>query len=172
MSNCSAATCQLFVGYISSANGGASWNSPAALTGAMELAWLPSSQNGLMVGDYIATTFTNGIPHGVFAVTQANSGTIFREAMYTGQGLIAAALGRQFSAARDRPLHNLSDKIERETPEKGQMPPIRRRSKRSRSRRSGTTCAPSSTRYPEPTRSCVGSRSERSCCIPIAASSR
>ena len=130
VSNCSAATCQLFVGYISSANGGASWNSPAALTGAMELAWLPSSQNGLMVGDYIATTFTNGIPHGVFAVAQANSGTTFREAMYTGQGLIAAALGRQFSAARDRPLHNLSDKIERETPEKGQMPPIRRRSKR------------------------------------------
>ena len=54
-SNCSASTCQLFVGYISSANGGASWNTPTALTGPMDLTWLPNSQNGLMVGDYIAT---------------------------------------------------------------------------------------------------------------------
>jgi hypothetical protein len=124
-SNCSPSTCQLFVGYIASGNGGATWNKPAALTGPMKLAWLPKSQNGLMVGDYIATAFTNGVPHGIFAVAQANSGATFSEAIYTGQGLTASASGRQISSANDRPLHNVSDKLEREIPEKGRVPPIR-----------------------------------------------
>ena len=48
----------------------------------MQLGWLPNSQNGLMVGDYIATVFSNGVPHGVFAVAAAKSGTTFNEAMY------------------------------------------------------------------------------------------
>jgi hypothetical protein len=130
-SNCDVATCQLFVGYVSSANGGSTWNAPVALTGAMLLDWLPTSQNGLMVGDYIATAFTNGVPHGVFAVAQANSGTTFAESIYTGQGLTVAAAGRQFSSAGDRPLHKLSDRIENEVPEKGIRPPQRRRLRRS-----------------------------------------
>ena len=129
-SACSASTCQLFVGYISSANGGATWNAPAALTGAMQLGWLATSQNGLMVGDYVATAFTNGVPHGVFAVARANTGGIFYEAIYTGQGLTANAAGRQLPSAHDRPLHNLSDAIEQESPEKG-SPPNRRRARRS-----------------------------------------
>jgi hypothetical protein len=66
------------------------------------------------------------VPHGVFAVAQANSGATFSEAMYTGQGLTASASGRQISSANDRPLHNVSDKIEREIPEKGRVPPNRR----------------------------------------------
>jgi hypothetical protein len=130
-SNCSASTCQLFVGYISSGNGGTSWNAPVALAGSMELAWLPNSQNGLMVGDYIATAFTNGVPHGVFAVAQPSSGSTFKEAIYTGQGLAIAASGRQLSSANDRPLHKLADKIEQEVPEKGRIPPNRRRARRS-----------------------------------------
>jgi len=126
-SDCTVSTCQLFVGYIASANGGATWNTPVALTGAMLLAWLPASQNGLMVGDYIATAFTNGVPHGVFAVASAASGTTFNEATYTAQGLMAMEAGRQLSSARDKPLHNFSDKIERERPEKGMIPPLWRR---------------------------------------------
>jgi hypothetical protein len=126
-SDCTVSTCRLFVGYISSANGGSTWNMPAALTGPMILSWLPQSQNGLMVGDYIATAFTNGVPHGVFAVASAISGTAYSEAMYTGQGLTVTAAGRQLSSAGDRPLHKLSDKIEKERPEKGVIPPSRRR---------------------------------------------
>jgi hypothetical protein len=126
-SSCTVSTCQLFVGYISSANGGSTWNMPAALTGPMLLSWLPHSQNGLMVGDYIATAFTNGVPHGVFAVASAISGTTYSEAMYTGQGLTVTAAGRQLSSAGDKPLHTLSDKIEKERPEKGVIPPSRRR---------------------------------------------
>jgi len=129
--DCTVPTCQLLVGYISSANGGATWNAPSALTGPMQLNWLPNSQNGLMVGDYIATAFTNGVPHGIFAVASPISGSTFSEAIYTGQGLTAKAAGRQLSSAGDKPLHNVSDKIEKEIPEKGVIPPSRRRAKRS-----------------------------------------
>jgi len=127
---CDVTNCQLLVGYISSANGGATWNPPVAMTGTMQLSWLPNSQNGLMVGDYIATAFTNGVPHGVFAVAQANSGTTFKEAIYTAQGLTASAAGVQLSSAADRPLHKLSDRIEREVPEKGSIHPPQRRARR------------------------------------------
>jgi len=130
-SNCTVSNCQLSVGYISSANGGSTWNTPVTVAGPMQLGWLPSSQNGLMVGDYIATAFTNGVPHGVFAVAKAKSGTGFNEAIYTAQGLTVTAAGRQLSSAGDRPLHKLSDKIERERPEKGSVPPSRRMARRS-----------------------------------------
>lgn len=129
-SSCDVTTCQLYVGYISSANGGATWGSPVPQTGAMLLSWLPNSQNGLMVGDYIATAFTNGVPHGIFAVAQANSGSTFSEAMYTGQGLTVSAAGYQRSSKGEKALHNLSDRIEKEVPEKG-VPPLRRRARRS-----------------------------------------
>jgi hypothetical protein len=128
-SSCTVSTCQLIVDYISSANGGATWNAPVALTGPMLLSWLPKSQNGLMVGDYIATAFTNGVPHGVFALATAISGTTFSEAIYTAQGLSVKAAGRQLSSAHDKPLHHLSDAIEKELPEKGVIPPQRRRAK-------------------------------------------
>jgi hypothetical protein len=102
----------------------------------MLLSWLPNSQNGLMVGDYIATAFVNGVPHGVFAVAQATTMNLgatpsFREAMYTGTGLTVSLSGRQLSSAHDKPLHKLSDKIEREVPEKGVIPPMARRARRS-----------------------------------------
>jgi hypothetical protein len=93
----------------------------------MSLNWLPNSQNGLMVGDYIATAFSNGVPHGVFAVAAAKSGTTFNESMFTAQGLTAAAaVGAELSSAGDKPLHHLSDKVERERPEKGVIPPPRK----------------------------------------------
>jgi len=131
-SGCSTSTCQLFVGYISSPNGGTSWHAPVKLVGPMKLSSLPNSQNGLMVGDYIATAFTNGVPHGVFAVAAAKSGSTYNESMYTAQGLTVPAQGAVLSSAGDKPLHKLSDKIEKERPEKGVLPPIKRAAKRSR----------------------------------------
>jgi hypothetical protein len=129
-SNCSTATCQLYVGYISSHNGGATWNPAVQLAGPMHLKWLPNSQNGLMVGDYIATAFSSGTPHGIFAVAAAKSGSTYNEAMNTAQGLTVPEAGPQLSSEDDKPLHNLSDPIERERPEKGVVPPTKR-SKRS-----------------------------------------
>ena len=112
--DCNVSTCQLYVGYISSANGGSNANSPSTLTAAaMVLASLPNSQNGLMVGDGIATAFTNGgVPHGVFAVASPVSGSTFNEATYTAQGLTVKLAGKQRSSAADKPLHHLSDEIE------------------------------------------------------------
>ena len=130
-SNCTQATCQLYVGYISSHNAGTTWNHPVKLAGPMQLKWLANSQNGLMVGDYIATAFSNGVPHAVFAVAAAKSGTTFNEAMYTANGLTVADAGPQLSSAGDKPLHNMSDPIEKEQPEKGIAPPSRRAAKRS-----------------------------------------
>ena len=95
------------------------------------LGWLPNSQNGLMVGDYIATAFNNGVPHGVFEVAAAKSGTKFNEATNTAQGLTVPEAGPQLSSAGDKPLHNLSDVIEKERPEKGIVPPSKRAAKRS-----------------------------------------
>ena len=130
-SSCSQSTCRLFVGYVSSHNGGTTWNAPVRLAGPMQLKWLPNSQNGLMVGDYIATVFSNGVPHGVFAVAAAKSGNTFNEAMNTAQGLKVAEDGPEFSSAGDKPMHKLSDVIEKERPEKGVAPPSKRSAKRS-----------------------------------------
>ena len=84
-----------------------------------------------MVGDYIATAFTNGVPHGVFAVARAKTGTAYNEAMFTAQGLSVPSEGAVLSSAGDKPLHNLSDKVEKEHPEKGAIPPVRRAAKKS-----------------------------------------
>jgi hypothetical protein len=123
---CTQSTCRLNVGFISSHNGGTTWNAAQKISGPMQLQWLPNSQNGLMVGDYIATAFTNGVPHGVFAVAAAKSGSTFNESMYTAQGLTVAENGPQFSSVDDKPLHYLSDPIEREQPEKGVVPPSKK----------------------------------------------
>jgi hypothetical protein len=128
--SCTKSTCKLYVGYISSGNGGTTWNQRQILAGPMQLGWLPNSQNGLMVGDYIATAFNNGVPHGVFAEAFSKSGTTFKEAMYTAQNLTTDVRGPQFSSAHDKPLHHMSDVIENEKPEKA-VPPSRRAAKSS-----------------------------------------
>jgi hypothetical protein len=129
--NCTFSSCRLYVGYISSPNGGSTWTPHVRLAGPMTLGELPNSQNGLMVGDYIATAFTNGVPHGVFAVARASVGEPYNEAMFTAQGLTVSSQGAVLSSRGDKPLHTLSDTIERERPEKGQLPPPRRAVKKS-----------------------------------------
>jgi hypothetical protein len=54
---CSASSCQLDVGYISSPNGGASWSAATQLAGPMTLSWLPNTTQGRMFADYISTSF-------------------------------------------------------------------------------------------------------------------
>jgi len=46
--------------------------------------------------------------------------------MYTAQGLTAEEKGPQFSSVGDKPLHRLSDPIERDQPEKGILPPSKK----------------------------------------------
>jgi len=84
--NCNPSTCQLGVGFVSSHNGGSTWNAATVLAGPMNVNWLPQSQNGLMVGDYIQTTFVGTSAWSVFAVAFAPSGGLFDEAMYVPSG--------------------------------------------------------------------------------------
>jgi hypothetical protein len=70
--NCTEATCQLDVGYISSLNGGASWTAQTMLRGPMTIDWLPNTTQGRMVGDYMSSSFdANHLAHPVFAEAYA-----------------------------------------------------------------------------------------------------
>jgi len=69
--NCTFATCQLRVGFISSVNGGSSWSAPVDVAGPMTMSWIPNTSQGRMVGDYISTSYAGGTAHGVFAVANA-----------------------------------------------------------------------------------------------------
>jgi BNR repeat protein len=86
--NCTTATCQLNVGFSTSADGGATWTSNTQLAGPMSLTWLPNTTQGFMVGDYISTSFVGGgtpaFP--AFAVANAPSGSTFDEAIFTVKG--------------------------------------------------------------------------------------
>jgi hypothetical protein len=81
--NCSSTTCQLSVGFVSSVNGGTSWSAPTELGVAMSLGWLPATSQGVMVGDYISTSFATGLAHPLFAQALSPSGGIFNQAIYT-----------------------------------------------------------------------------------------
>jgi hypothetical protein len=88
--NCTAATCQLDVGYVSSTNGGATWSAPTMVTGPMTLSWLANTSQGRMVGDYISTSVfpaaNGGRAYPVIAVANPPSGGVFDEAMYVPTG--------------------------------------------------------------------------------------
>jgi hypothetical protein len=103
--NCAAANCALYAGFISSADGGSSWSAATPIAGPMALSWLPSTDSGQMVGDYIATSFAGGNAYGFFAVAKAKSGATFNEAIYTTQtGFNVAAAKAKNSSAGERPV--------------------------------------------------------------------
>ncbi|MBS2966250.1 exo-alpha-sialidase [Actinocrinis puniceicyclus] len=110
VSKCSASTCQLDVGFVSSPDGGASWTAPTQLAGPMNLSWLPSTTQGVMVGDYISTSYAAGTAHGSFEVAFAPSGGVFNQATYTpASGLLrsltpSAGTGTLTPAGLDRPV--------------------------------------------------------------------
>jgi hypothetical protein len=103
--NCTSSSCALYVGFISSTDGGATWSAVTPLAGPMSVTWLPNTDSGLMVGDYIATSFANGKAFGFFAVAKAKSGSTFDEGIYTTQtGMDAAAMKAVNSSAGERPV--------------------------------------------------------------------
>jgi hypothetical protein len=95
--SCTAVTCQLDVGFISSANGGASWSAATQLAGPMTLSWIANTSQGRMVGDYISTSIRNGAnAFPIIAVAVAPTGGTFNEAMYVPTG------GRQITGGARR----------------------------------------------------------------------
>jgi BNR repeat-like domain len=84
--NCTTSTCQLDVGTSTSADGGATWTSKKQIAGPMSLTWLANTSQGVMVGDYISTSFVGGPAFPAFAVASAPTGSTFNEATFTVKG--------------------------------------------------------------------------------------
>jgi hypothetical protein len=75
----------------------------------MLVSWLPSTDSGQMVGDYIATSFAGGNAYGFFAVAKAKSGSLFNEAIYTTQtGFNVAAAQAKNNSVGERPVMSVA----------------------------------------------------------------
>lgn len=81
--NC-ASNCQYYTGFISSADAGTHWEQTIQLAGPMPLSWLSQGRN--KVGDYISTSFCNGLAFPFFSIATVPKGGNLKEAMYTISG--------------------------------------------------------------------------------------
>jgi hypothetical protein len=98
-------SCQLDVGFVTSKDGGTTWTKGKQLAGPMQLSWLPVSDAGSMVADYIGVTYTKGNPRGIFAVAKAPSGGLLNQGMYTTKEPLLAAPGEpRFSSKGEKPV--------------------------------------------------------------------
>jgi hypothetical protein len=97
VANCSPASCQLELGFVSSANGGRTWTRSQTVAGPMNLSWLADTTQGRMVGDYISTSIVPGARTAFpfFALASPPAGGVFDEALFTttGQALRGPAAG-------------------------------------------------------------------------------
>lgn len=106
--SCTPVTCELMAGFVASADGGATWTPNLPLTdSAMRLSWLPNTNQGRMVGDYISTSHTeDGTAHPVIAVARTPF-LAFDQAMHTPVSGLAhanpSAASRRSEAARALP---------------------------------------------------------------------
>jgi hypothetical protein len=99
-SSCTASTCRLDAGFISSVNGGTSWSAAAQLAGPMKLSWLPNTAEGRMFGDYISTAvLAGGNAYPVLPVAKARAGSTFHQAMYVPTGGLAITGGTHRATA-------------------------------------------------------------------------
>lgn len=111
--SCSQSTCQLSVGFVSSIDGGATWSAPQTLAGPMKLTDLASTSQGVMVGDYISTSFagTKAVP--IFAVAKPKSGSVFDEGMYASKLLVTAQQLYPLRVVHDPVLSMQGDRAQR-----------------------------------------------------------
>ena len=73
----------------------------------MKLAWLPISDDGYMVADYVGVSFVNGNPFGVFAVAKAPSKGLLNEAIYSTKTPLLLALDEPtYSSKNDKAVPN------------------------------------------------------------------
>ncbi|HEV2491381.1 MAG TPA: sialidase family protein [Candidatus Acidoferrales bacterium] len=113
--------CDLYVGFVSSNDGGQTWSAPVPLAGPMKTSWLPVTPGAVMVGDYFSTSYVNGSAFGVFAVAKASSGSAFDQAMYTTAQPMIAPSAPRFSSKGERPVPNAKS----DHPPKNPRPPTR-----------------------------------------------
>jgi hypothetical protein len=107
VSNCTSSTCELEVGFTSSTDGGATWTAGTKIGGPMKLSWLPVSDLGPMVADYIGVSYVNGNAFGVFADATAPSGSTLAESMFTTKSpLPVPGSAPRYSSLADKPVPN------------------------------------------------------------------
>jgi len=99
-------SCQLYVGYTCSQDGGNTWTAATELAGPMELAWLPYSDGGYMIADYVTVSYSNGNAFGVFPVAKAPSKGLDREAIYANIEPLPVVPGATFSSRNEHPIPN------------------------------------------------------------------
>ncbi|MFD2415528.1 sialidase family protein [Amycolatopsis pigmentata] len=100
--NCTASTCQLDVGFVSSANGGTTWSTATQLAGPMNLSWIPNTSQGRMFGDYISTSVRpGGNAYPVVPIASPPSGSTFTMGMFAPTGGLAITGG---TASMSTPL--------------------------------------------------------------------
>lgn len=110
--DCSGSTCEIQVGSASSIDNGSTWSAPDVLSPPMQLGWLAPTNQGVMVGDYISTSFLAGRERvvGVFAVgLQPGSGGQFNEPMFAAaENVRGGAMHASRSGAADTGIANQS----------------------------------------------------------------
>jgi hypothetical protein len=112
--SCDDSTCDLEVGFTTSQDGGRTWTRGKRIAGPMHLSWLPNTFSGVMVADYLSTSYVNGNPFGVFMVAKAPSGGPFSEAAYTTkQPLLASADEPRFSSKGEKPIAKSNRPLQR-----------------------------------------------------------
>ena len=98
---CTDSTCEIHVGFTASTDGGKTWTAGKDLgVGPMKISWLPASQNGPMLADYLSSSYVNGNAFGVFMVAKAPSGGLFNEAAYTTKQPLEALAGEPRFSSR------------------------------------------------------------------------
>ena len=81
--NCDS-NCQYYIGFVSSTDAGIHWSQKIQLAGPMSLSWLSQGRN--KVGDYISTSFCNGLAFPIFSIATAPDSGYLKEAIYTITG--------------------------------------------------------------------------------------
>jgi hypothetical protein len=107
--SCEDSTCEIHVGFTASTDGGKTWTAGKDVgVGPMKISWLPASQNGPMLADYLSSSYVHGNAFGVFMVAKAPSGGLFNEAAYTTkQPLEASADEPRFSSRGEKRIPNV-----------------------------------------------------------------
>jgi hypothetical protein len=96
---CTASTCRLDAGFISSANGGTSWSTATQVAGPMTLSWIPNTSQGRMFGDYISTSIrAGGNAFPIIPIAAAPSGSTFAMGMFAPTGGLPVTGGTRRAA--------------------------------------------------------------------------
>jgi len=91
---CTAQTCQLSIGFVSSTNAGATWSAPTRLAGPMRLSWLPQTAQGRTVGDHLSTEVVwSGNAFPVLPVAVQPGGTGLDQSVFVPTGGVAITGG-------------------------------------------------------------------------------